>query len=786
MKFKIPLIIILFLFIGSIKAQNKFTISGTIKDFKNGETLIGAAVTIKEKNVSVVSNVFGYYSISEPEGNYTISVNYIGYKPYSNTITLDKNILLNIELEEVTRELNIVEIKAESSADNVRKMEMSVAKLDIKQINKIPAFLGEIDIVRSVQLLPGVTTVGEGATGFNVRGGSIDQNLILLDDAPVYNSAHLFGFFSVFNPDAVKDVKLIKGGIPAQYGGRLSSILDVRSKDGNNKTFQVNGGLGLLFSRLSIEGPIIKGKSSFIVAGRRSYFDQFFPLSKNENIQGAAVYFYDLTVKTNYIFNDKNRLYLSGYAGRDKFKFGGEDGFGWNNGNLTGTLRYNHIFNRKLFSNVSLIASNYDYAIGVGDEVDGFSWKANIINYSVKPELTYYLNDNNTIVFGGQSTYYTFNPGKLIFYSKGEKRETVDDNKYSLENAIYAGNEQHLNKVFSIQYGLRFSNFNYLGPGTAYYFKDTISQFTRENTGSKKYGNNEVIKSYNNLEPRFSIKAEINEFSSIKASYNRTAQYINLISNTTASTPFDVWTPATNNILPQLSDQVALGYFKNFGKDEMFESSVEVYYKDLKNQVDYVDGANLFLNYLLEGELINGKGRAYGAEFYLKKSSGKYNGWISYTLARSERKAGLINNGNWYPARFDRTHNLNVINSYDFSERLTVSGNFVFATGTPATFPTNRIDFLDYVIPHNADNFRNNTRIPTYHRLDLSVTYKLKPKFKGKFESNIVVSLYNAYGRKNPFSIYFRGNPDIPTNTEAIRFAVIGKPIPAVTYNFKF
>jgi hypothetical protein len=771
--------------IGSF-AQSKFTISGTIKDAKNGETLIGAGVTIKEKNVSVVSNVFGFYSITEPEGSYTIVINYIGYKPYSNQIKLDKNFVLNIELEESSKELNTVEIKAESAADNVRKIEMSVAKLDIKQINKIPALLGEVDIVRAIQLLPGVSTVGEGATGFNVRGGSIDQNLILLDDAPVYNSAHLFGFFSVFNPDAVKDVKLLKAGIPSQYGGRLSSILDVRNKDGNNKNYQVNGGVGVIFSRLSIEGPIIKNKSSFILAGRRSYFDQFFFLSKNANIKDATAYFYDFTGKANYIINDKNRIYISGYSGRDKFGFGGDNGFGWDNGNLTSTVRYNHIFNRKLFSNVSAIFSNYDYAIGIGDNFDGFSWKANIINYSVKPEFTYYLNDNNTLTFGGQSTYYTFNPGKLIFYSKGEKREVGDKNKYALENGLYAGNEQKVNSVFSLQYGLRFSNFNFVGPGTAYFFKDTVSIYARENTGSKEYGKNEVIKSYNNLEPRFSIKAEINEYSSIKASYNRTVQYIHLISNTTASTPFDVWTPSTNNILPQLADQVALGYFKNFGKDEMFESSVEVYYKDMQNQLDYADGADLFLNKLLDGEVINGIGRAYGAEFYLKKSSGKFTGWVSYTLARSERKTGQINNGNWYPARFDRTHNLNVVASYDINKRLSLSSNFVISTGTPATFPTNRLEVQEYVIPHNVDNFRNNTRIPTYHRLDISATYQLKKHFKDKFESNIVISVYNVYGRKNPFSIYFQGNPDVPNNTEAVRFAVIGIPIPAVTYNFKF
>lgn len=764
----------------------KYAISGTVKDSKNGEAIIGAPVAIKElPGTGVVTNVYGFYSISLPKGEYTVSITYIGFKNFTQKITLDKDITLDANIEEAAQELQAVEILGEAEDKNVKGMEMSVQKLDIKTINKIPALLGEVDVIRSIQLLPGVTTVGEGASGFNVRGGGVDQNLILLDEAPVYNSSHLFGFFSVFNPDAVKDVKLVKGGIPAQYGGRLSSLLDVRMKDGNNKRLSAQGGIGTIFSRLTIEAPIVKDKGSFILAGRRSYFDQFFVFAKNKNVKSAVAYFYDFTAKANYTFNDKNRLYLSSYLGRDKFGFGGRNGFGFSWGNTTGTLRWNHIFNSKVFSNVSAIYSNYDYQIGAGDDYDGFSWKSKIINYSIKPEFTWYLNPHNTIIFGATSTYYNFDPGKLVFHSKGEKREVGDKSKYTWENALYAGNEQTLTGRLSLQYGIRYSNFNYIGKGTAYTFKDTTGNIRRDTLSSKNYNDFEVIKSYNNMEPRLSVKFETSEHSSVKASYNRMAQYLHLISNTVASTPLDIWTPSTNNIAPQKADQIALGYFHNFHKD-MFETSVEVYYKKLYNQIDYIDGANLFLNKLLEGELLNGQGRAYGAEFYIRKTRGKLNGWISYTLSKTERQVNGINNDKWYPNRFDKPHNLSVVSNYDLSERITFSANFVYSSGTPATFPTNRIEWQGYVIPHNVDNARNNVRIPAYHRLDLSMTWNFRKKFKNRFESSLVLSCYNVYSRKNPFGFYFQANPGNPQQTQAIRFAVIGKPIPAITYNFKF
>jgi len=780
------LVSIILFFSSGVSAQDKITISGTLKDSKNGETLIGAVVTLKGTNNSVTSNAYGFYSLTVPKAKILLVYTYLGYETITKEIVPSVNQLIDVEMTEKSKELKEVVVTSEKSSDNVRKIEMSVAKLDMKQIQRVPVLLGEVDVIKVVQLLPGVSTVGEGASGFNVRGGSIDQNLILLDEAPVFNSSHLFGFFSIFNPDAVKDVKLIKAGIPSQYGGRLSSILDVRMKDGNNKKFEVNGGLGLLFSRLSVEGPIIKNKVSFILAARRSYFDVFFPLSKNEDIKNAKASFYDYTGKINWIINDKNRLYLSGYLGRDIFKFGGTNGFGFNNGNATTTLRYNHIYSSKLFSNVSLIYSNYDYELGAGDKEDGFNWRANIQNAILKPEFTYYLNSKNTIIFGGTLSAYNFRPGTITGYSNGEKSESSGEDKHTQENSIYIGNEQTLTSKISVQYGLRYSNFNFIGPGTTYEYADTNINVRKRLISSEYFKTNKHIKTYNNFEPRASIKYEIDDLSSIKASYNRTAQYLHLISNTTASTPFDIWTPSTNNIKPQLCDQFALGYFRNFGKNEMYESSVEVYYKDFQNQIDYIDGANLLLNNLLEAELRNGKGRAYGAEFYLKKTQGKFTGWISYTLARTERLVTFINNSEWYPTRFDKRHDLKLVGNYEFNPRWNVSANFVYGSGTPYTLQDMRYEVQGYNVSHNSIGRRNNTRIPDYHRLDISVQHELKKRWNGKYSHNIAISVYNVYARRNPFSIYVQQNPENIQKYEVIQFSVIGNIIPSIVYNFKF
>ncbi|SFE85578.1 TonB-dependent receptor [Thermoflexibacter ruber] len=773
--------------INHLQAQQteKSTASGYVKDSKNGEKLIGVNVYIKGTTTGTTTNEYGFYSLTLPKGKYELVASYIGYSPLIKEIDLSAgNVKMDFEIVEQDIQLQEVVVKAEADDQNIKGIEMSVNKLDIKTIQKIPAFLGEVDVIRSIQLLPGVATVGEGATGFNVRGGAIDQNLVLLDEAPVYNSAHLFGFFSVFNPDAVKDVKLIKGGIPAQYGGRLSSLLDVRMKEGNSKRFEMNGGIGAIFSRLSIEAPIVKDKASFIVAARRSYIDVLAKPFLSSDLRGSQFYFYDLTAKVNYTINPKNTVFVSGYFGRDVFG----SGFKFNWGNATSTVRWNHLFSDRLFMNLTAFYSNYDYEIGFKDDVNRsrFDWNSNIINYSVKPDFTYFLNTKNTIKFGAQSILYDFRPGNAVITSNDIKSDISLDPKYALESGFYIDNEQKIGEKLTLQYGFRYSTFQYMGKGEAYEFGQEKPNTRRPVISVKSYDQWETIQNYGNFEPRFSMNLELNATTSLKASYNRMVQYLHLVSNTAAATPVDVWTPSTNNIKPQLADQFAVGLFKNF-QDNTYETSVEVYYKDMQNQLDFIDNSDLLLNRFLEGDLLQGIGRAYGAELYVKKNKGKLTGWISYTLSRTERQVEGLNNGNWFPNRYDRPHNLNTSVSYEFNEYWSASANFVLQSGTPVTFPTSRVQVQDYVIPYNVEATRNNFRVPTYHRLDFSVTkINRKKKPNQRWESNWVFSVYNAYNRRNPFTIYFRRNQDVPLNTEAVRLAIIGSIVPAVSYNFKF
>ncbi len=774
-------------FVSITNAQEKFTISGYIKDAKNGEALIGVTVYKKNSQIGTTTNSYGFYSLTLPKGLDTVMISYVGYKTVITPVNLTSNQTISLEIAEEGKELEEVVVSSEKEDKNIKSMEMSVAKLDIKQIQKMPALLGEVDVIKSIQLLPGVTTVGEGASGFNVRGGNIDQNLVLMDEAPVYNSSHLFGFFSIFNPDAVKDVKLIKGGIPAQYGGRASSILDIRMKEGNSKKLEVNGGIGTIFSRLSIEAPLFKNKASFIVAGRRSYIDVLAkPLlaQRQPDLKDAKFYFYDLTAKFNWRINDKNTVFASGYLGRDVFGAG----FKFNWGNSTGTVRWNHIFNSKLFMNMTAFYSNYKYELGFKDEGSSqkFEWTSNIINYSVKPDFTYYLNSKNTIKFGAQAILFTFKPGNAIITSQDGISSNISlDKEYGVEYAAYIDNEQKLSNRVTLQYGIRWSFFNYLGKGTKYTYRDTIPNESRPLEKEEKIAQGQTIKMYNNPEPRLAVNYTINDKSSIKLGYNRMSQYLHIVSNTAASTPLDIYTPVTNNIKPLIADQVTLGYFRNF-KNNMFETSAEIYYKNLQNQLDYIDNASLLLNKYLESDLVQGKGRAYGFELYLKKSKGKLNGWVSYTLSKTERQVRGISNGDWFLSKYDRTHNVNTVVIYDLNKRFSFSANFVFMTGTPATFPTAKVEVQGYVIPYNTDNKRNNYRNTPYHRADIGITYNFKSNEKKRWKSTLVLSVYNVYNRRNAFSIYFRNNPDYPVNTEAVRYSVVGSIIPALTYNFKF
>ncbi len=772
--------------------SGQITLYGYLKDAKNGEPLLGTAISVTELNRGTITNEYGYYSLTLPEGEHTIQFSYIGYVTITRSIKLFTSQRFDLELQQELKQIDEVTVMARSRDHHVTSTEMGVEKLDIKTISRIPAFMGEVDIIKSIQLLPGVSSVGEGASGFNVRGGSVGQNLVLLDDAPVYNSSHALGFFSVFNPDAVKDVKLYKGAMPSLYGGRISSVLDIKMKEGNTKKLGVQGGIGTVFSRLTVEAPIVKDKGSFIIAARRSYADVLASTFTSALSSGQALNFYDLTLKANYTLGDKDRVYLSGYFGKDQFMFSEDQGFNW--GNRTGTLRWNHVFNSGLFFNLTSYFSDYQYGLYLGeDHTDRFEWESRIRSTAVKPEFTYALNANNRIYFGGELLYYRFDPANAVFQSGGQSNNISLDPKHAYEVAGYIGNKQTLSDKVVMDYGLRYSTFMFAGPGRVYSYEETEAGKRKQLTEISEVGNREPIAYHSNLEPRFSIRYQINSSSSLKASYNRTAQYLHLISNTTAANPLNIWMPSTNNIDPQTANAYSLGYFRNF-RDNGFETSMELYYRSSANQVEYIDGADLFINEFIEADLLSGAGRAYGMEVSLRKKTGRYTGWVGYTLGKTEMKVDGINHGDWYPTRFDQRHNLNLTGSYQMNERLSFSANFTYITGTPTTFPTSRFEMQGYVVPHNANESRNNIRIEDYHRLDLSVRLEGKKIRRGKVRKNQdywVFGAYNVYSRKNPFSIYFsqensRAVPGQPVATKATKTSIIGSIIPSISYNFKF
>ena len=752
-------------------AQN-FTVSGTIKDAKNGEDLIGATVRVLEfKEKGARSNSYGFYSFTLPKGNYTLIYQYLGYEKVEFKLNVDKNTTQNIQLSQADKAIKDVIVKAVKEDKNVTRTEMGVIKLDPKAIESIPVLFGEKDILKTLQLTPGVKSAEERERGFFVCGGGADQNLILLDEAPVYNASHLLGFFSVFNSDALKDVTLYKGDIPAEFGGRASSVLDVKMKDGNNKYYTASGGIGLISSRLTVEGPIVKDKGSFIISGRRTYADLFLKLSKDSIRKSSKLYFYDLNLKANYQITKKDRIFLSGYFGRDVLGVGSTFGFNW--GNVTSTVRWNHIINAKLFSNTSLIYSNYDYKIKVGFDNQSFQIKSSIRDYDLKQDFSWFANGNNAVKFGFNVMHHTFRP--TVFSGTGINTDDSLKNRYALEGGVYVQNEQTISSVFSIKYGLRYSMFDYIGPGTAYTYD------TKGNLISKKqYANGETIKTYGGLEPRISAKYQLNDVSSVKASYNRNMQYLHLLSNATTSSPTDIWVPSSNNVKPQIANQVALGYFRNF-KDNVYEFSIETYYKTLQNQIDYKNGANLFLNTDVEAELEYGKGRAYGAEFYLHKQSGRLTGWISYTWSRSLREFKNINDGKEYPAKQDRIHDIAIVGMYDITKKLKVSANWVYNTGSAVTFPSGSYIVDNLKVPYFTE--RNGYRMPAYHRFDIGVTwYRKKTDRK---ESSWNFSVYNAYGRKNAWSISFEVDENDPLRVRAQKVYLFSV-VPSVTYNFKF
>ncbi|MVT10406.1 TonB-dependent receptor [Chitinophaga tropicalis] len=770
-------------------AQQRYTVSGYVKDQQNGESLIGISVSKAGTSLGTVTNEYGFYSLTLPAGEHDIQFSYIGYAPMKMHVSLKGNKTLDIKLEKSSSQLSTVTVRGDKQEKAVNTLTTSINRLDIAQLKKMPTFMGEVDVLRSIQTLPGVNTVGEGASGFNVRGGAADENLILLDEAPVYNSTHMLGFFSVFNPDAVKNINLIKGGFPAEYGGRTSSVLDIRMKDGNNQKFNANGGIGNIFSRLSLEGPIQKDQSSFIIAGRRSYVDVLMKPFLKGDMKDTKLYFYDLTGKVNFKLNKNNNLFISGYMGRDVFGFGTQVNMNW--GNKTATVRWNHVFNNRLFMNLTTLYSNYDYSLdfsnssekGAGEDEQAYSWTSHIINYGVKPAFTYYINAHNSLHFGVQGLYYTFKPGKGTGTEAGEVSVKEMTQQHGLEAAAYLDHEWKPSSRFGVQYGVRFSAYQFLGKGTAYYYNDTTPGIRRRLIGTKEYGAGDLIKAYNYLEPRITARYALNDNHALKASYARTTQYMHQLSNTASPTPLDIWTPSTNNIKPQVADQYTVGYVYD-APSGTYEISAEAFYKNMENQLDYIDNANLQLNQLIEADLLPSHSRSYGLELMAKKEVGATTGWISYTLSRSERQTEGISLNEWFLNRYDRTHNLNLVVTHDFTKRTSLSANWVYASGTPATYADSRLEFQDWDIPYNSTEKRNNYRLPAFHRLDLSFT--LKGKQLKRWKGEWVFSLYNVYARRNAYTVYFRQNEDDKNKKEAVRLSIIGSIIPGITYNFKF
>lgn len=787
--FKRAVLLIAILCTGLAYCQEQYTLSGTVRD-SDGLTLPGASLYIQELQTGASSNDRGFYTLTVPAGTYTLTIKFIGYTDVTETVTITGNQSRNFSLAPDTRQLQEVVITQNIKKADIRTPEMSVNKLTAQDIKKMPAVLGEVDVIRSLLQLPGVSNAGEGTGGFNVRGGAADQNLILLDDATLFNSSHLFGFFSVFNSDAIKNLRLYKGGIPARFGGRASSVLDISQRTGNDSVFHATGGIGLISSRLVAEGPIVKDKLSYLFGGRTSYAHLFLKLTDNDN----TAYFYDLNGRLDYKLNPNNNFYFSGYLGRDVIKI--NDSFTNIYGNTALNFGWNHDFNESLTSGLAFIYSDYLYNMTL--DFIGFNWDSGIRSYTLKYDFKHTLNNKFALDYGISSIYYTFNPGTI---SPSSDESGINfrqiDKKYASENAVYIDANQKITEDLSITYGLRYSMFYRLGKQQVSLYEnnqavtyDNELQIYEEGTpiGTRFYDSFESIAGFGNLEPRAGISYAFNDNESVKASYNRMAQYLHLISNTASATPLDVWTPSDDTFKPQLMDQVAFGYFKNFSNDT-YSLEAETYYKTVKNRPDYIDGANLIANDAIERVVLNGKMRSYGLELLFRKNTGKLNGWISYTLSRSEQQTPGrtpeekgINNGNWYLTGFDKLHNLAVTGVYDLNPRWSFSTIFALQSGRPVTFPNGQYQYGGLNIANYGN--RNENRLPAYHHLDVSATYTPAGQESRKWKGEWVFSIYNLYNRMNAASITFRQNEDTGNN-EAVRLSIFGI-IPSVTYNFRF
>ncbi|SMP33455.1 TonB-dependent receptor [Chryseobacterium profundimaris] len=791
MKSRITLFLLFFFaFVIHTYAQEKVTLSGTITNKSNTETLIGATIYIPEAKVGITSNSYGFYTTTLPKGIYTIIISQTGFDNIEEKVTLSENTKMNFGMAESMKTIDEVVIQNTSTKSNIRKPEMSTNKLSIATIKKMPAVLGEVDVLKSILQLPGVTNAQEGASGFNVRGGSVDGNLVLLDEAVVYNTSHLFGFFSVFNSDIIKDLKLYKGGIPANFGGRISSVLDIYQKDGNNKEYHVNGGIGLVSSRLLVEGPIVREKSSFVVAGRGSYAHLFMKLAD----EPSSAYFYDLNTKFNYKINDKNNVFVSGYFGNDKMDF--NNSFINVYGNKLFNVRWNHIFSDKIFSNASAIYSDYDYQVKV--KTIGLNWKSDVKNYNFKYDFKHYISNNLTLNYGLNSIYYSFNPGTIRPFGENSAINPEQlAKKYAFENAVYLSAEQDLSDKLSLNYGLRYSNFQRLGKQEVYTYANNQPVLFNQQfqvyekatpIGTINYDKNKRIASFDNLEPRLAVAYSLNNDQSIKASYIRMSQYVHLISNTASATPLDIWAPSDQYLKPEILDQVALGYFHNF-KDNKYSLETEVFYKKVKNKADYIDGADLLGIDAIERVLLNGEARSYGLELMFKKNTGKLTGWISYTLSRAEQRTPGrnadepgINNGNWYRANYDKLHNLSITAAYALNPKWSLGSIFTFQTGKAATFPDGKYQYQGITV--SSYGVRNGNSLSAYHHLDISATYTPKPDKKKGWRGEWNFSIYNLYSRSNAAAYSFRQNEDTGMS-ETRRTSIFGI-VPSVSYNFKF
>lgn len=774
------LLIITSFLINPARAQKVITVSGFLMDASNGETL--GAAQISCASFTSTANSYGYYSISVPSTTKFLKFSCSGYVSQKIDIRATKDTILNVRLSLQSNLISEVVINVSGNTNSGR----SAKALNVNAVKLLPSFLGEADLIKSFQLLPGVSSIGDGASGFNVRGGGVDQNLVLLDEAPLYFTSHLFNLFSVANPDAVMDAVLYKSEIPARYGGRLSSVLDTRLRDGNNQNWNATGGIGLIASRLTLEGPLKKDKSAILISARRSYTDVITRQSPNADISENSIYFYDLNTKINFPLAEKDRIFISGYWGKDKIQSDDDFMLQWGTG--TGTLRWNHVYSNKLFSNMSLIYSDYRYSLGsMSEPTSSFMWKASIKDYIVRNIYNWYAASGSTVNFGGELALHTFSPGEAVPEGSASMFQAVRmAGQRSADYSLFWNHEVKPTDRIRLEYGARFTAFQSIATDSTVvydYEGDPGSRKTPVNP--QEYKNWETIKWYHSLQPRISLSINSGRNTTWKASYTRTVQNLHLISNSLSTSPLDMWTPSSYNFKPERAEQFSLGYSVQPYKGS-YRLTAEAYYRKLSNQLDFVDGAETLLNEDLPGDILVGRGRAYGTELQVEKSSGTITGWISYTLSRTERKINGINNNRFYPAKYDKTHALAAVAVYHLNPRVLLSATFSLASGTPSTLPSSRYEFNGYTVQYNPGSARNNYRIPFYHRLDLSATFKNKRKPGRKISSEWVISAFNALNRNNAFSMYLRQNENHPSNLEVVQYSMLGMIVPSVTWNFKY